>query len=100
MTAGGLRRYPRLSAFGPRLASNMGMKLEDSFVANGRKGEEMQHGKYFAMIRPDGEVFRFVIRDRAGSRPSIHGYGRSMDEARTKIDEILGALDDLEERAA
>ena len=61
----------------------------------------MQHGKYFAMIRPDGSFFRFVIRDRAGLRPSIHGYGHSMDEARIKIDEILGALDDLErERAA
>ena len=61
----------------------------------------MQHGQYFAMISPDGEVFRFVIRDRAGLRPSIHGYGSSMDEARTKIDEILGALDNLErERAA
>ena len=70
-------------------------------MAYDQKGEEMQHGKYFAMIRPDGDVFRFVIRDRAGSRPSIHGFGHSMDEARHKIDEILGALDLLErERAA
>ena len=60
----------------------------------------MQHGKYFAMMRPEGEVVRFVIRDRAGLRPSIHGYGRSMDEARTKIDEILGALDNLEHERA
>lgn len=66
----------------------------------GRRGEEMEHGKYFALIRPDGNVFRFVIRDRAGLRPSIHGYGQSMAEAKTKIDEILGALDNLEERAA
>jgi len=65
-----------------------------------KEGTEMQHGKYFAMIQKDGGVFRFVIRDRAGLRPSIHGFGRSMDEARTKIDEILGALDNLETQAA
>jgi len=60
----------------------------------------MQHGKYFAMIRPDGDVYRFVIRDRGGLRPSIHGYGESMAEAQAKIDEILGALDSLEQPAA
>jgi len=60
----------------------------------------MQHGKFLTVIQLDGNVFRFVIRDRAGIRPSIHGYGRSMDEARTKINEILGALDNLEQRAA
>ena len=64
------------------------------------KGAEMQHGKYFAMIRPDGDVYRFVIRDRGGLRPSIHGYGESMAEAQAKIDEILGALDSLEQPAA
>ncbi len=75
--------------------------IEEAKMADlGRKGEEMQHGKYFALSRPDGNVFRFVIRDRAGVRPSIHGYGNSMDEARMKINEILGALDNLEERAA
>ena len=60
----------------------------------------MQHGRFLTVIQLDGNVFRFVIRDRAGIRPSIHGYGRSMDEARTKINEILGALDNLEQRAA
>lgn len=70
-------------------------------VADGRKGEDMQHGKYLAMIRPEGDVVRFVIRDRAGVRPSIHGYGQSVEEVRCKIDEILGALDNMEqERAA
>ena len=75
--------------------------IEEANTAEiGRKGTEMQHGKYFALIRPDGNVVRFVIRDRAGLRPSIHGYGRSMEEAKRKINEILGALDELEQRAA
>jgi hypothetical protein len=33
-------------------------------------------------------------------KPSIHGYGKSMDDAETKIDEILGALDELEHQQA
>jgi len=69
-------------------------------TANGRGGEDMKRGKYLAMLRPDGNVVRFVIRDRAGLRPSIHGYGHSMDEARNKIEEIFGALDNLEEERA
>ncbi len=60
----------------------------------------MQQAKFLTMIHLDGDVYRFVIRDRAGVRPSIHGYGRSMDEARAKINEILGALDNLEQQAA
>ena len=64
------------------------------------EGEAMQHGKYFAMIHNDGGLYRFVIRDRDGLRPSIHGFGHSAHEARTKIDEILGALDDLKLKAA
>ncbi len=64
------------------------------------EGATMQHGKYLAMMRPDGEVVRFVIRDRAGLRPSIHGYGLSMEDARNKIHEILGALDNLEQQRA
>jgi len=66
----------------------------------GQEGKQMQHGKYSAQIRPDGSIFRFVIRDRAGLRPSIHGYGRSMDEVRIKITEIFGALDTLEHQVA
>ena len=68
--------------------------------AEARKGVEMQHGNYFALIQKDGEVYRFVIRDRARVRPSIHGFGQSMDEARAKIEEIIGALDEREQRAA
>lgn len=64
------------------------------------KGKEMQHGHYFARIQGDTGVFRFVIRDRAGLRPSIHGFGRSLDEAKSKITEILGALADLEAQRA
>jgi len=60
----------------------------------------MEHGSYFAMIQKDGGVYRFVIRDRARVRPSIHGFGKSMDEARAKIDEIIGALDEREQQAA
>lgn len=80
------------------LVIDMGQTI--NFTTGSEEGTEMQHGNYFAMIRNDSGVFRFVIRDRAGLRPSIHGFGRSMDEARTKIDEILGALDNLELRAA
>jgi len=60
----------------------------------------MEHGQYLAMVENDGGVFRFVIRDRGGSRPSIHGFGRSMIEAQAKVDEILAALDNLEQKAA
>jgi hypothetical protein len=52
------------------------------------------------MIQKDGGVFRFVIRDRSGLKPSIHGYANSMMAAEVKIDEILGALDELELKAA
>jgi hypothetical protein len=67
---------------------------------NTKEGKEMQHGKFLAMIQKDGGLFRFVIRDRSGLKPSIHGYGKSMDDAETKIDEILGALDELEHQQA
>lgn len=60
----------------------------------------MRNGKYFTLIRNDGGVFRFVIRDRDGLRPSIHGYGQSMEEAQNKVDEILVALEKLEAQAA
>jgi len=52
------------------------------------------------MIRADGDVYRFVIRDRSGARPSIHGYGNSLAEAEDKMDQILGALDQLEQEKA
>lgn len=58
------------------------------------------HPKYFSLIKQDNGVFRFVIRDRAGLRPSIHGFGRTMDEAQAKIDEILRALEQREHKAA
>jgi hypothetical protein len=67
---------------------------------NTKEGKQMQHGKFLAMIQKDRGVFRFVIRDRSGLKPSIHGYGKSMNDAETKIDEILGALDELELKAA
>ena len=76
----------------------MGQKI--NFSTGSEEGKEMEHGKFFAMIQRDGSVFRFVIRDRAGLRPSIHGFGRSMNEAESKIDEILGALDNLAAQAA
>ena len=55
---------------------------------------------YFSMIKQDAGVFRFVIRDRAGQRPSIHGFGRTMEEAQAKIEEILNALEEREQQAA
>ncbi len=58
------------------------------------------HAKYFSLIKEDNGVFRFIIRDRAGLRPSIHGFGRTMDEAQAKIDEILHALEEREQQAA
>jgi len=58
------------------------------------------HAKYFSLIKQDNGVFRFVIRDRAGLRPSIHGFGRTMDEAQAKIVEILNALEEREQEAA
>ncbi len=69
-------------------------------VDEAQKGVAMQHANFFAMIQKDGGVYRFVIRDRARVRPSIHGFGRSMDEARAKIDEIISALDAREQQAA
>jgi hypothetical protein len=60
----------------------------------------MQQGQFLAMIHKDAGVFRFVIRDRAGLRPSIHGYGHSQAEAQAKIDEILIALASRDQQAA
>ena len=48
---------------------------------------------------PDHSV-RFVIRDRTGVRPSIHGIGRSWREAQLKVEEILAALDHRQQAAA
>ena len=56
--------------------------------------------KYFSMIKQDNGVFRFVIRDRAGMRPSIYGVGRTMAEAQAKIEEIVSALEKRELQAA
>jgi hypothetical protein len=50
------------------------------------------------MVREEGDTYRFVIKDRAGVRPSIHGYGHSLAEAHEKIDQILSALDELEQQ--
>jgi hypothetical protein len=89
-------------AFGPFLASKIGMNdtgQATQWGLNTQEGTEMQHGNFLAMIQKDGGVFRFVIRDRSGLKPSIHGYGTSMNEAESKIDEILGALDELEQAA-
>lgn len=58
----------------------------------------MQYGKFLTMVREEGDTYRFVIKDRAGVRPSIHGYGHSLAEAHEKIDQILSALDELEQQ--
>ncbi|HUN88657.1 MAG TPA: hypothetical protein VMU28_07680 [Terriglobales bacterium] len=52
---------------------------------------------YFSMIQHDGAVYRFVLRDRTGVRPSIHGYGHTMAEAQSKLEEILNALEQHEQ---
>jgi hypothetical protein len=69
-------------------------------MGNSEVNVSAMHAKYFSMIKKDNGVFRFVIRDRAGSKPSIHGFGRSMAEAQAKIEEILDALEQREAQAA
>ncbi|MGZ4788790.1 MAG: hypothetical protein ACXVZX_09740 [Terriglobales bacterium] len=58
----------------------------------------MLQQQFLTMIRPDGDIYRFVIRDRTGRRPSIHGSGRSIAEALAKMQEIMQALEVLEQQ--
>jgi hypothetical protein len=60
----------------------------------------MQNSEYSTVIRVDDKLYRFVIRDRSGAKPSIHGYGQTRAEAERKVLEILAALSDKEIRAA
>jgi hypothetical protein len=52
----------------------------------------VKRGSYTAEIRPEGNLYRFVIRDDNREKPSIHGSKQSMKESEQEVETVLAQL--------
>jgi len=52
----------------------------------------MRKGSFVAEIKAEGNVFRFVIRDKNRTAPSIHGSKKSLQETESEVKAVLDQL--------